>query len=84
MCVFSFSAAEGWVLNKNMSILSHTAEGRWRGHSYQLTTIRSRHHGVVVVLAGTKFLSSLCPWTWHLRGFYGRSIYTQMRVKCWV
>lgn len=65
LCVSSpFFAAKGRVLGKNSSILSHTVKEIWRGHSYQLTTVRSRHHGLTVVLAGTKFFAFLLLH-WH-------------------
>jgi len=53
------STAEGWVLSKNSSILNHTAEGRRRGRSYQLTMNCGRHHGLTVVLARIKFSALL-------------------------
>ena len=49
-----FSAAEGRVYKKNMSIFSQTGEGKQRGQNCQHTTVRGRHHGQTVALGGTK------------------------------
>jgi len=71
------------LLSNKRSILSRTMKEDEDARSYKLTMVCGIYHSLTVILVGTEFFCSfLTSRAWKLKGIYGRSIYTQMRVKC--